>query len=266
MVAMILVSSPFCAMCGTTVAEGIKRQRPQQHHHLKAVHGAFLSSAIHKFTDPTPPPPPHRHQQKTLLDKHCCDFTNASLKMWQNLATGAAEGATGTTQMRMRRNAELNAAVRAAVEQPHLQARNLSTRKSLFSCGSLSSALRPLPSPKETPTAPPRNVAVLARGDNDLERCRRLAQKLGVELVVPRREDDAEQRKEQEGRGGRAVGSAAEGGHREIKFRMLFDKEGRLALDQPGSGFNPLVVRRPNEVYIYYFEVRTTKNKPQPPL
>lgn len=131
------------------------------------------------------------------------------------------------------------------------------TRKKLFSSGSLSSASRPHPSsPKATPIAPC-NVAVLARGDSgdDLERCRCLAQKLGVELVVPRREGKTKQGKkhEQENRGGGAVvGGAAEGENGDFKFTMLFDERGRLALDQPGSGFNPLVVRRSNEVLVNY--------------
>lgn len=141
-------------------------------------------------------------------------------------------------QLPTRRNAQLRR-----------QARGFTPPPNPFSSGSISSAPCPPPSPKVTPVAPPRNVAVLARSDSgdDLERCRRLAQKLGVELVVPRREGNEEPGKEQaqEKGGAGAVGGAAEGENRGIKFTMLFDERGRLALDQPGSGFNPLVVSEP---------------------
>lgn len=229
-VAMLLIYSPFCSMCSTAVAGRIKRQRPQhrQHRqHLQAFYGgAFLPSgtSTSAFAGPTPTPTPTLRRQ--------------------------------LQQLRTRRNTQLSAAVHAAVEQPRLHARGFMTRQNSFSSGSLSSAPRPPPSPTATtPMAPPRNVAVLARGDSgdDLERCRRLAQKLGVELVVPRREGNAEQgeEKEEETRGKGAVGAvggAARGENRDFKFTLLFDERGRLALDQPGSGFNPLVVRRPNEV------------------
>ena len=83
------------------------------------------------------------------------------------------------------------------------------------------------------------SLAVLAaRGDrnghsstssDDLERCRGLAQNLGVPLVV-------ELEKE-----GRAGGAGAETGN--FRFTLSFDETGRLALGQPGSGFKPLAVR-----------------------
>eukprot|EP00752_Nemacystus_decipiens_P016328 g14603.t1 len=117
-----------------------------------------------------------------------------------------------------------------------------SSSSSSSSSSRLSSAPDPPPSPKATPIAPPRNVAVLARGDSDadLERCRRLAQKLGVELVVSRRGDVSEQGSEEGGAA--ALVGAAEAGNGDFKFTMLFDERGRLALDQPGSGFSPLAV------------------------
>lgn len=264
-VVMMLISSSFCSMYGTAIAGGIRRQRPQHHQHLDAVYttyGAFLSSASYK-----PAPPPPRRQQRHLPEgatphRHCCDFTTTSRpKSWRNPATGTVQRATGRTQTQLlfaRRNAQLGAAARvAAAKQPRRQARGFIGRNSLLSSGSLASSPRPPPpSPKATPTAPPSNVAVLARqGDSgdDLERCRRLAQKLGVELVVPRRESNTKQgnEREQEKRGGGAVGAAAEGETRAFKFTMHFDERGRLALDQPGSGFNPLVVRRSNKVPKY---------------
>lgn len=240
-VAMVLISSPFCTMCNAAVAGGVKRQRPQ-HQHLRAFYGgAFLSSGTRTFAGATPTPPLRRQQQQLrqgdFLHRDCCDFTTSSLKSWKNTATRLR--ATGATPMQLttRRSAQLRP-----------QARGFMTHQNPFSSGSLSSAPRPPPSPKATTTAPPRNVAVLARGDSgdDLERCRRLAQKLGVELVVPRREGTAEPGKGQEQKQGKgragAVGGAAEEGNPDSKFTMLFDERGRLALDQPGSGFNPLVV------------------------
>lgn len=91
-----------------------------------------------------------------------------------------------------------------------------------------------------------------ARSDDQLslERCRHLAHRLGVPLIF---------QDEDEGAGGldgastgrrhrgkqkvgslpsRAGGTESDG----IRYTMLFDEAGRLALAQPGSGFKPLVV------------------------
>lgn len=257
-VAMVLISSTFCSMCGTAVAGGIKRQRPQRRH-LETLYNsrcAFLSAkvSIHPFAAPTPTPSPRRRQrhlrQGAIYHRHKCDFTKTSLKSWRNPTTGATERVTVATrtQRRMRGDAQHGTAMRPAIEQPRLQTRGFVTRQITISSGRLSSAARPPPSPTAAPMAPPRNVAVLAWSDSgkDLERCRRLAQELGVDLLVPRREGNPMQAKEQEQkkRGEGAVGSAAEGENRGFKFTMMFDERGRLAMDQPGSGFNPLVVRR----------------------
>ncbi|CAN0344775.1 unnamed protein product, partial [Ectocarpus sp. 8 AP-2014] len=91
-------------------------------------------------------------------------------------------------------------------------------------------------------------VAVLAAQDHskgDLERCRSLAEKLGLALVVARQEQGVEEEEEHQGERGKAerlAGGAAEAERDGFKFTMLFDETGRLALGQPGSGFNPLVV------------------------
>lgn len=104
----------------------------------------------------------------------------------------------------------------------------------------------PSPSSPDTGTAAklqgewkPASVVVLASGsieggeNNDEERCRRLADELGAALVVEGRQggDDLQR--------GRGVGNAIADG---VRFTMLFDESGRLALGQPGSGFTPLVV------------------------
>lgn len=59
------------------------------------------------------------------------------------------------------------------------------------------------------------------RHEAELARCQRLAGELGVPLLA----------------NGKA-GQEAQGVH----FVMTYDKEGRLALGQPGSGFAPLAV------------------------
>ncbi len=65
-----------------------------------------------------------------------------------------------------------------------------------------------------------------------------------MELVIPRREGgtDEEQQQRSELRRGGARGDVAKGENGDFKFVLLFDERGRLALHQPGSGFNPLVV------------------------
>ncbi|CAM9737849.1 unnamed protein product, partial [Hapterophycus canaliculatus] len=94
---------------------------------------------------------------------------------------------------------------------------------------------------------------------DDLERCQRLAQNLGVSLVVrgqkdepeeqeegQEQEQEQEQEKQQQKKGGRkgrqSKGGGAGGKSGNWKFTMIFDESGRLALGQPGSGFKPLVV------------------------
>ncbi|CAM9376507.1 unnamed protein product [Scytosiphon promiscuus] len=97
------------------------------------------------------------------------------------------------------------------------------------------------------------NVVVLASIDNnrDVERCRRLAQNLGISLVLPgqddgpeREEEDVDKQQQQAGRG--TVRRTERGGagreKQDFKFTLMFDESGRLALGQPGSGFNPLAV------------------------
>ncbi|CAN0164614.1 unnamed protein product, partial [Ectocarpus sp. 13 AM-2016] len=79
----------------------------------------------------------------------------------------------------------------------------------------------------------------------DLERCRSLAKKLGLALVMARQEQGVEEEEEHQGERGKAerlAGGPAQAGRDGFKFTMLFDETGRLALGQPGSGFNPLVV------------------------
>ena len=61
-------------------------------------------------------------------------------------------------------------------------------------------------------------------------------------MVIPPRAGGASE-KEKEQRGGALGDAAAKGESGEFKFVMLFDERGRLALHQPRSGFNPLVVR-----------------------
>lgn len=56
-----------------------------------------------------------------------------------------------------------------------------------------------------------------------MERCRRLASELGAVLIMS---------------GSKEPEGALEG----IRFTLLYDEEGRLALGQPGSGFTPLTV------------------------
>lgn len=85
----------------------------------------------------------------------------------------------------------------------------------------------------------PASVVVLASGSmeggehNDEERCRRLADELGAALVVEGGQGGGDLQRE------RGAGNAVADS---VRFTMLFDESGRLALGQPGSGFTPLVV------------------------
>lgn len=77
-------------------------------------------------------------------------------------------------------------------------------------------------------------TATQGKGSDDLERCRLLANSLGVALVVAEGEGEDSESRERKRVTERKKGSP--------RFTLLFDDEGRLALGQPGSGFKPLVV------------------------
>lgn len=66
-----------------------------------------------------------------------------------------------------------------------------------------------------------------AENEVELDRCRRLAQELDIDLVLDDGQNRARKAREKS----------------EFRFTMLFDEKGRLGLGQPGSGFKPLVVR-----------------------
>lgn len=70
-------------------------------------------------------------------------------------------------------------------------------------------------------------VSNTAENGVELDRYRRLAQELDIDLVLEE--------------GGNRARKARE--KSKFRFTMLFDEKGRLGLGQPGSGFNPLVVR-----------------------
>ena len=65
-----------------------------------------------------------------------------------------------------------------------------------------------------------------AEKEIELERCKRLARELGIEVVLEDERSQARKAREKS----------------KFRFTMLFDDKGRLGLGQPGSGFKPLVV------------------------
>lgn len=270
---MVIISfSSCCSTCGA-VAGGIKRQRPQQHRQQlhRVFSTTFLSTASTEVTA-VPTPLPLRHRRA---------FSTTSLSSWTDVATGTIALRTargGAIHLVLRRGKDTPRAATGmgvvGVERPHdrqARAACITTRDNSSSSSSLSPAAHsdfmaqqpsvspprpPPPSVSSTPRATPctNNLAVFAAapgeedsGDDDLERCRRLSRNLGVKLVVPRQEEGQQKQKQQgqgKGKMATAVGGARRTDNAGFKFAMLFDDRGRLALDQPGSGFNPLVVRR----------------------
>jgi len=244
---VLLISSLPSSMCGAHVARRIKRQRPQ--HLPQALYAAFFSSSGGKFAGSAIEALPPHGPQGAFLRRHgcyCCDTSATSLKSWTSAASAAP------LQLRNRKDA------RGAVAGA--RARRCTTRTGLSGDNVPSSASPPTSpasppvsptassqtSPMSTPGAPACSVAVLAGGNSgdELERCQRLAQTLGVELVIPRRECGSEEEEKHwsERRRGGSLEDSAKGENGDFKFVLLFDERGRLALHQPGSGFNPLVV------------------------
>lgn len=73
-------------------------------------------------------------------------------------------------------------------------------------------------------------VSNTAENEVELDRYWRLAQELDIDLILEE--------------GGNRARKARE--KSKFRFTMFFDEKGRLGLGQPGSGFNPLVVRVAN--------------------
>lgn len=225
---MAFIFSSFCSMCGTAVSLGTRRMATKRRTYNQVFSAAFLCSGSSST----------RNLGKSVI---------------------ATRSSPACRQQGLHRAATTNS-LTPWVDRPCRQARASAKCNNLFCSSSVSTAhsgpapQTPAPqlsSPQQQKAkASPVSVAVLAAQGHikeDLERCRSLAEKLGVALVVPRQEQGLEEKEEHQGergKGGGLAGGAAEAERDGFKFTMLFDEAGRLALGQPGSCFNPLVVRR----------------------
>lgn len=255
--AAAFISAAYCLMFGSVAARVTRRTavRRKQCQHIPAVFSpAFLlpisaSGTAHVLR--TLPRRPKRIQQHKLIRRH--------------RAVATASLVPSIQQLRERdrvcnvHNSLLGVGI--SIGRSSSSSSSTRRRRSLLPAHTDTAAQHASVSPSSLPSKPtaPSNVVVLALGSNtdDLERCQRLAQHLGVSLVVRGREDGPD--KQEEGQKGeqeekhqqqersrkrrQSKGGGADGESRDFKFTMMFDESGRLALGQPGSGFNPLVVR-----------------------